>query len=175
MVSTAAREGSDTRGGVLGKDVQSYGQVTPAQSGAAPAVEVPIAVVQSEVVRISHVPGWPAVVDWTQQATGNWHPAQMLPVPELKPPLSVQAVASVVMRGPLSTVQSASVAQLCAALLLQVPDVMPVAPVHVPVLVTAQHSTRPGLPHVERAEHGAMSAVEQPCLRSWLRRCTTQL
>ncbi len=81
------------------------------------------------------------------------------------------------MRGPLSTVQSAFVAQLTGVvvLLLQVPGVVLVAPLQVPVLVTLQHNTRPGLPHVERAEHGAIPSVAQPSLRSWLRRCTTQL
>ncbi len=58
------------------------GQVTPLHVGAAPAVEVPICAAQSEAVSISHVSGWPDVVG-TQQATGGWHPAQTLPVPEL--------------------------------------------------------------------------------------------
>src|SRR5215469_16393701 len=101
----------------------SYGQMTPVQVGAAPAVDVPFAVAQSVAVSISHVPGCPAVLDGTQQATGCWHPSQTLPVPELKPPRSVHAVASRLMCGPLSTVQSASVAQL-AVLLLQVPAVV---------------------------------------------------
>src|SRR5262249_25516823 len=107
--------------------------------------------------------GCPVVVG-TQQATGTWHPSQTLPVPELKPPSSVHTVASRVMCGPLSTVQSASVAQLAPVLLHFI-----VVELQVPVLVTVQHSTRPGLPHVERAEQEAMSATGQFSPRSLLR------
>jgi hypothetical protein len=59
-----------------------YGQATPAHVGAAPDADVPIAVVQSAPVRISHVPGWPAVLDGTQQATGGVQPLHTLPVPD---------------------------------------------------------------------------------------------
>ena len=57
--------------------------MTPLHVGAAPVVEVPPALVQSAVLNTAHVPGWPAVLDGTQQATGGWQPAQTLPVPEL--------------------------------------------------------------------------------------------
>jgi hypothetical protein len=139
-----------------------YGQVTPAHVGAAPGVEVPIAVAQSEAVRISHVPGVPATPDGTQHATGAVHPLHTLPVPDTKPPRPVHAVAARLMCGPLNSVQSASVVQV-APLLLHVPVV------HVPVLVTVQQSTRFGFPQVERAAQLVMSAVGQPSLRSWLR------
>src|SRR5579862_202681 len=62
-----------------------------------------------------------------------------------------------------------------AVLLVHVPVVLPAGIVHVPVLLTLQQSTAFALPHVDRAEHGAIPSVGQPSLRSALRRWTAQL